>query len=52
MRKVYLPLFILAGIFLVAAVISLVGGNGPRAVVALIAAVSFCLSGLHYRRRK
>jgi hypothetical protein len=43
--------FIAGFLFLVAAVLSFINGSLFRGVISLIAAISFILAGIHWRRK-
>ena len=50
MKRNYILVFGAAGLFAVASLLNFIEGNTSRGVIGLIAAVSFLLAGIHYKR--
>jgi len=51
MKRNYILAFVAAALFAIACIISFIGGSPSRGAISLIGAISFLLSGIHYRRR-
>jgi hypothetical protein len=51
MKRNYILSFIAAFLFALAAVLSFINGSVFRGVIGTIGAISFLLSGLHWRRK-
>jgi hypothetical protein len=51
MKKGYILSFMAAALFAAAAILSFISGNVFRGIIGTVGAISFLLSGIHWRRK-